>query len=574
MDATPTRMTARDYLLLAAFCFALFLTAALTAKMLTGHASVLAQNSREMMEDGDWLLPKVGGEVWLERPPVPDWFICGVYAVAGTSSSDPVARLAAVLVAVPIVLLVASTASLLYGRSAGLIAGGVFATMQELYSYAFNPEADIFLCLIVTATVAVFARLEFGSYASRSGESGSFVGRRPWLVLAFFLLLGATNLAKGVIFGTVMAGLPVAGYLLWNRSWGPIKRYIWLWGWLAAIAVAIAWPLAVIQRYPEILDLWKEHYFGRLNKGYLREAWWYYAVNVPFVLLPWAAPALLGLWQTRKIAFAGPGPERFLWGWAILPPLVFSLSDGKHHHYLLQCMAPWAILAVGGCVTIWKFCRERLPSWGQNPWPLTVVAGIGTAAALFAIRHKHNLPDWFVISGSVFVPVLTFILMRSLVHPNPRRAFAGVMAVLALGYSGWTASQAHVRESYRYDAAMLRQATTVVPTDAPLYVQYDWVGPLETFWVLYHTPRPGTLVRDPWDVREKAAGRTEAFVLARRLDAPGLAQIGQLDPVLVSEKTRMEPGPEYRRVLYRIKFHPTPPPPPPELQAQTRRTLW
>ena len=42
----------------------------------------------------------------------------------------------------------------------------------------------------------------------------------------------------------------------------------------------------------------------------------------------------------------------------------------------------------------------------------------------------------------------------------------------------------------------------------------DYVRPLETFWVLVHTPRPGELVRDPWEVKEKA-GSSEAFVLAR-----------------------------------------------------------
>ena len=173
MQPTHDRMAPRDYALLAAYCLALFLTCALSAKTLTGHESVLAQNSREMLADGDWLVPKVGGEIWLERPPVPDWIICAVYAAAGTSTSDAVARLAAVLVAVPTVLLVASTASLLYGRGAGFVAGVVFATMHEMNSYAINPEADIFLALIVTATVAAFARLEFGARASRD------VGREP-----------------------------------------------------------------------------------------------------------------------------------------------------------------------------------------------------------------------------------------------------------------------------------------------------------------------------------------------------------------------------------------------------------
>jgi hypothetical protein len=44
--------------------------------------------------------------------------------------------------------------------------------------------------------------------------------------------------------------------------------------------------------------------------------------------------------------------------------------------------------------------------------------------------------------------------------------------------------------------------------------------------------------------------------------------------VIESEKTRLEPSPEYRRVLYHVIFHPNAPPPPPGLLEQTRRTLW
>ena len=129
-------------------------------------------------------------------------------------------------------------------------------------------------------------------------------------------------------------------------------------------------------------------------------------------------------------------------------------------------------------------------------------------------------------------------------------------------------------DSYRDDAVLMVRASGAVPAGEPLYVHYDWVRPLETFWVLYHTPRPGTLVRDPWELREKADGRGEAFVLARRMDEPALARIGTVQAVTESERTRLEPGPEYRRVLYRVRFHAATPPGPPELFAITRRTLW
>ena len=389
-------LTRCDFALLAAFSLSLFLIHPFFGRMLSGHESVQPQTSREMLRDGGWLVPTIGGDPWLERPPVPMWFICGVYAIAGTSDSDAVARLAAVLAAVPIVLLVAGIGSRLYDRGAGLAAGVIYATMHEAYSYSSNPEADIFLALIVTACIAVFVRLEFGSsgstVVSAAPEPAGFFSRRHFLVALFFALLGATNLAKGLIFGTAMAAIPVAGYLVWNCSRVQLKRYVWFWGILIAAAVALAWPIAVVGRYPEILQLWKEHYFGRLNQGYLREPWWYYAAHVPYVLLPWTLPALFGLWMTRKAALTGPGPERFLWCWSILPPLVFSLSDGKHHHYLLQCIAPWAVLSVTGARAIWQFHRERMPKWWQDPLIPAAACGVCAVVVLVAYGAHPRRP--------------------------------------------------------------------------------------------------------------------------------------------------------------------------------------
>jgi 4-amino-4-deoxy-L-arabinose transferase-like glycosyltransferase len=569
-------LSRRDLALLAAFSLALFAISPLFGRMLSGHESVQPQTSREMFRGGDWLVPTVGGDPWLERPPVPMWFICGVYAAAGTPAGDGVARLAAVLVAVPIVLLVAGIGSRLYGRAAGLAAGLIYATMHEVYSYSSNPEADIFLALVVTAVLAVFVKLEFTTHHSplTTHHSPGFFASRPFLVAAFFALLGATNLAKGVIFGTAMAAIPVAGYLLWNRSRAQIRRYVWFWGWLLATGVALAWPTAVVARYPEILQLWKEHYLGRLNQGYLREPWWYYAAYVPYVVLPWTVPALVGLWATRKAAFAGPGPERFLWCWAVLPPLVFSLSDGKHHHYLLQCIAPWAILSVLGARAIWQFHRERAPKWLRDP--LIPAAVCGAAAVAVLVVYGHRIPGGYpvMLVLGAFVPLAAFVVSRSLGSANPRVALGGVVGMIVAAYAMWTPYQGAYIEEYREDGAMLHQACALVPADQPMFVQWDWGGPLETFWVLYHCERPGVLIRDPWQLAERSAGRDHAYILARRLDAPVLAMVGTPEPVLESTHTRLEKNPAERRVLFKLTFRKTLPPPPDDYIRLTRRTLW
>ena len=101
--------------------------------------------------------------------------------------------------------------------------------------------------------MAVFAHLEFRRPLTETEPVG-FFGRRPsGPVLVFFVLFAMTNLAKGLIFGTLMVAIPIAGYLAWNRDLRAIRRYVWLWGWLAFVLVAAAWPVAV---YPPIRTWW------------------------------------------------------------------------------------------------------------------------------------------------------------------------------------------------------------------------------------------------------------------------------------------------------------------------------
>ncbi len=576
MEGPKTKggMTFLDFALVGTFSLALFMIEPLSGRILTGHESVQAQTGREIYQGGDWIVPRMGGDPWLERPPVPSWFICGIYAMAGNSTNDSVARFAAIAVSVPIVLLVAGIACCLYGRTAGVLTGLVYASMQEFYRYASNPEADIFLTLIVTGVLAVFVRLEFGRQADRSCESSGFIRGRPWLVVAFFALLGATNLAKGMIFGTMMAALPIAGYLLWNHSWPHIQRYVWLWGWLVAIGVALSWPILVIGRHPEIIDLWKSHYGGRLYQGYLREPWWYYIAYIPVIVIPWSLPALIGLWGTRKAAFAGPGPERFLWCWAIIPPVVFSFPDGKHHHYLLSCLAPWAVFSQVGVRMIWQFSREKLPRWFADPVLAAMFWGSVVSAVILALRHKIPGGLEAVIAIEVFVPLAAFVVARSAVHPNPRFAFASVLAVVAIAYGMWTSYKTNHLDKYGADLTFVREAERVVPADSSIYIQFDWIAPLETFWMLYHCPRPGATIRDPWQLAERSAGRECAYIFTRRFEIEKLSTVGTTTVVLESSYTRNERDPSERRVLCRVMFHKEIPPPPEEYIRIVRRTLW
>jgi 4-amino-4-deoxy-L-arabinose transferase-like glycosyltransferase len=490
----PSPLRRGDYLLLAGVCVLLFGYTLIDRRVLTMHEAVLPENSREMMLDHDWLVPKYGGRPWLERPPLPQWITVAVATVAGSCDREWVVRLPPALIALGVVLLVAAMASWWYGRGVGMLAGLILATTCEFYLYASDTEPDMFLCAVVTGTVALFAYLEFRR--RRAGESIHFLGGRPWAVLGFFLLLGATNLAKGLIFGTIMAGVPIAGFLLWNRNLRAVGRYVWLWGWLAAAAVALPWPLLILRQYPEALQLWASDYLGRLNRGFVAEPAWYYAEMLPQVLLPWTAFALVGLGLTARRAFTVNGsPERFLWCWAVLTPLVFSIPQGKHHHYLLQCLAPWAVLSALGTAQVWRWCVQSAPE-------------------LFRRRVCRWLAD-------------------------ARTATAVLFTLVVAGYCVYWSDKTHFYDRYSDDQAFLERTRRLVPHDLPILVNHD-DNTLEGFRALFYLGSNARLLHNFTYLLSDQIREQSVYVLARGKHAAVLARYGLVRVVLQSRHTRGE----------------------------------
>jgi 4-amino-4-deoxy-L-arabinose transferase-like glycosyltransferase len=541
-----------DFLVIGGFCAMLFGYALFGGRPLTGHESVQAELSREMFADHDWLIPKCGGYPWLERPPLPQWMTIGIASAFGRCDRDWIVRLAPIFLGGLVVLLLARTAAGWYGRGVGVLSGLILASMWEFWVYSTDPEADMFLCAIVTGALALFAHLEFFRRGD-AGEPRTFFGRRPWPVLALFVLLGMTNLAKGLIFGVLMAGVPVAGYLLANADLGALRRYVWFWGWLAFAVVALSWPVAVYHQYPDIVDLWKSDYLSRLSQGYLREPAWYYAATLPYVLLPWTIPALVGLGVTARAAIRQRGtPERFLWTWAVLTPLVFSIPDGKHHHYLLPCLAPWAVLAALGAVRIWQGILQ-LPALLRNPYVGLLVIGVPGDVALWLFANRIPGPAWIVPALMTGWPFLVFGMCWAVGQRDGRLAMGSLFGILAVVYGLLYAYQTNYLDGYGDDSDFLRQVRGLVTPDRPLYINFDDLYPLETFHLLFYTDG-AKLLHNLTFLLDEHIDRKEVYVLARAAEGTYLSTFGKAQMVLQSRHTRGERSPADRRTLFLLRF--------------------
>jgi 4-amino-4-deoxy-L-arabinose transferase-like glycosyltransferase len=535
-----------DYLLLVGFVALVAATPLTLDRILGNHETVHAQNLREMLADGDWLIPHYGGRPWLERPPLPFWISMPVISLLGDSSR--VFRLVSVLVGLVTVLLTGWMAGLFYGRAAGLLAGCILATMYEFVRYTHAPESDIFVCSLVAIGLALFAHLEF---QRRPDPRGHFLGARPWALVAFFVVLGLGNLVKGLYFADMHILVPVAAFLLFAPArWEHIKRYVWLPGWVAFLVAAGFWAGLAYWRQPDIVDLWASDYLGRIKGGYMREPWWYYGPHLLLNLLPWTPLAFVGLGATASKAWNEPrSAERFLWCWALGPVLVLSIPQGKHHHYLLSVCAPWAILAALGAVQV----REWLLT--QKWLHRAALPGALVSATIFVVvLLGFTLPPFgpWLVPTLVVAPVVVFTLWWASVQRDARLGLGTCVALAALVFAAKEYVDWKLAAGYRNDLALIEQAKRQVPADQRVLVLDNW-GPLDASWSLYYLQERAQLLHNATFLRQ--AEQREVYVLSRPWQLPEMEALGRVQVVRQSERSRNEKQPEFRLTLYRVTLH-------------------
>jgi 4-amino-4-deoxy-L-arabinose transferase-like glycosyltransferase len=516
-------MHLRDYAILVAVAVMLYGVAVFSGRPLSVHEARVPQLAREMARgQSDWLLPQSGGRPWLERPPLPHWFTALSMLAFNRTDELWVVRLPAAIAGLIVVLVGAWIATRWYGRSFGLIAGVVIATSYELYQYATLAEDDIYLGMLVVACMAMFVKAEWPrpdpNRVDPNGNrdrgrswiawfSAIVTPRRDWATLAFFLLLGLTNFAKGPLVGAVPVIATVTVHLLLKRDPRSIRRYAWLWGWLLFIGLSIAWPWWAVKHYPDVLDNWRFDYLGQSDGDAAHqwdEAWWYYLMVLPLALAPWTWATVIGLVDTARRAWQERGsPERFLWCWALTGLLILSLPARKHHHYLVPILLPWAILSALGVVAVGRRFAASGNSWGLNPGR---------------------------IAGTV---VGVFILCAAYVQ---------------------------IRIAGRDDATVaerrfLQEVEKYAPLDEPIFINSD-IGSLGFFRLQFCSPHWPRLLHNLSFLRDQELTNPVVYVITRAKDEPELQRLGETQVVTAADTSRHEQSPGQRFTLFRVVLSP------------------
>ena len=289
------------------------------------------EGAREMVVDGQWLVPHVNGVITTDKPPLFFWAIA-LFSLPFGGVPSFAARLPSILAGLGSVWLVMRLGRRLGGERAGLLAGVVFATAYLPWDKARSAQIDALLCFLVLAALSAFE-------AFRAGHSD---GRRAGLV--FWIAAGLGTLAKGPVGLLLPLGVALVT-LATDRNLSAWRRFAPLAGPLAFLAVIAAWgvPASLFGGEYSLIGALRTHFVDRgLHGMHHKNPWWYYLQTIPVQFLPWSGLlplAFAAAWRRR-----GDAAIRFLLVWPAFIVLFFTLSGERRDLYVMPAFPALALL--------------------------------------------------------------------------------------------------------------------------------------------------------------------------------------------------------------------------------------
>lgn len=373
------------------------------------HEGFTSATTREMLESGDWIVPRLGGLPRLRKPPLGYW-VTALSAICFGELSEFSARLPVAVASLLLVALIGLWSARWYGRSAGLCAALVQATCSIHIIYARQALIDTLLVLLMTAALYLIALQPDDESRQRA--------RLRWL--AIYLLLGLTVLAKFHFGPTLVLGTAVAWWLI-DRRPERLGKLVHAPGVLLFLILGVTWPVLILKSVPDAISVWRGETLGRVMGEMPAEAPWFFLLAIPGMFLPWTLFLpwfLLRDWKQRWTA--RDRREQFLAVWACFQVGMISLSSNKHDNYAMpmipalaiycaprlaamlnrlvasQRPLPGAWLITGllitpcGMVSIGMILSSRWPGISLGIWSLSAVLGLLICLAMLLVSLRRH----------------------------------------------------------------------------------------------------------------------------------------------------------------------------------------
>lgn len=420
-----------------------------------------AEIPREMRASGDWVVPRLNGLLYFEKPVLGYWLNAVSQTVFGETrfAVRLPSALAAGLSVLSILLLLGRRKA--EERRIAEIAGALFLICPLVFGCGTFAVLDGPFSAFFTLAMALFFR---GNMAESPREKRLFYA-------AFGVASGLAFLTKGFL-GLALPVIVIVPYMLWRRQFSELLRFPWL-PLLLATAVALPWALAIHLRDSDYwrFFIWHEHFqrfFEPTGSAQHPKPFWFFGpilLGGAFPLLGLLPAAIAGLRKSCKEPLVG-----FCLLWSALVFAFFSTSGGKLGTYILPCFPPLATLVALGTYRYLQSGQARLFQAGARGMGGLLLIGLLGVAALQTLPFPA---EWRIFSlietgrwllASLALLAWTVIVFQSMRGASPLRKLAlyAVAPALALAVFPGTLPD-HALAGHAPESILERNAARVRP---------------------------------------------------------------------------------------------------------------
>lgn len=316
---------------------------------LTGHDPWKADEPyifgivHSMLDDGSWLVPMVGGEPFMEKPPLYAWVAVFLVRCLGRWLTAPdAARLASGLFMSVTCWALACSARQWWGRGTGRYAPVLLVACLGVLVQGHMMMPDVPL-------MTGFAIALWGLSRMSTDTTGAGILLGVGAGIAF--------LAKG-LFGPAVLGITALLLPLCGGQWRT-RTYRNALGiaLLVALPLLLTWPMLLYQRSPSLFSEWFwDNNFGRYFGSSLvshgtEHVPYFWCQTLPWFTFPVLPLALHGLWQKRLEIATSAGMQCMVMMSAVLLLVLWSSASARVV-YALPLLVPLAVLAVPSALAL------------------------------------------------------------------------------------------------------------------------------------------------------------------------------------------------------------------------------
>lgn len=315
----------------------------------------------EMYLLDDWVIPRLNGQPFLEKPPLSLWLDAAALHVFGATAWS--VRLTSALAGLlSVALLFGMLRAWSRPRWTAIGAALMLATTASYWANVRQVGEDSLLTLGVSLALLTYFNITRQPPATFPRQC------LRWLPFAVAIAIATTS--KGVL-GLALPGVVIFAWLLVNslraRAFRPS-----LWSWPACGALLGLLPLAVwlvfLYRAAGVdavaAVLWTNS-MGRFSGSFADaghfEPFYYYLGKLPEAFLPWNILVYPGLWHFRKQLVKRPD-LLFFTVWLVAQFSLLTLASSKRMVYLMALTPAAAVIAAEYA----RVCLARMGQVGQT----------------------------------------------------------------------------------------------------------------------------------------------------------------------------------------------------------------